>query len=42
MEEVWKVIEGFGNRYEISEFGIVRSINYNDTGKTKLLSQKIK
>lgn len=41
MQEKWKVIEGFGNRYEISEFGIVRSINYNDTGKTKLLSQKI-
>lgn len=34
--EVWKKVEGFEN-YEVSNFGNVKSLNYNGTNKEKFL-----
>lgn len=39
MEEIWKPIEGYFGRYEISNFGNVKSV-YNN-GKTKILKPRI-
>lgn len=41
MEEIWKDIEGYENKYQISSLGNVKSLNYNNTGKEKLLKPKI-
>lgn len=41
MNEVWRVIEGTNGRYEVSNKGKVRSMNYNKTGKVKELKPKI-
>lgn len=40
MNEQWKPIEGTDGRYEVSNTGKVRSMNYNKTGKVKELKQK--
>lgn len=37
MNEVWKPIEGYEGRYEVSNSGLVRSLNYHRTGKVKIL-----
>ena len=37
MKEVWKDIKGFEGRYQVSNFGNVMSLNYNKTGKKRLL-----
>ena len=37
MEEQWKPIEGYEN-YEVSNWGRVKSLNYNRTGREHLLS----
>lgn len=37
MSEVWKPIEEWEGRYEVSDQGRVRSLNYHLTGKTKVL-----
>ena len=37
MKEIWKDIDGFQGRYQISNLGNVMSLNYNNTGKSKLL-----
>ena len=39
MNEKWKSIKSFDS-YQISDFGNVRSLNYNKTGKINLLKQK--
>lgn len=36
MKEIWKLIKDFNN-YEISNLGRVKSLNYNNTGRCKLL-----
>lgn len=36
MEEIWKTIVGYPN-YMVSNMGNVKSLNYNNTGKEKLL-----
>lgn len=41
MEEIWKDIEGYENKYQISDKGNVRSLNFNNTGKPRNLKQKI-
>lgn len=41
MEEIWKEIEGYEGKYEVSNLGNVRSLNYNGTGEIKLLKQYI-
>ena len=35
--EVWKDIQGYEGKYQISNWGNIRSINYGRTGKTKTL-----
>lgn len=35
--EVWKPISGFENRYEVSSMGRVRSLSFNQTGRTLIL-----
>lgn len=37
--EIWKEIEGYEGLYQVSTHGRVRSLNYNHTGKTQILSQ---
>ena len=39
--EIWKDIEGFENKYQVSTEGNVKSLNYNNTGKERLLKPKI-
>lgn len=41
MEEVWKDIEGYEEKYQVSDKGNIRSLNYNNTGKPQNLKQKI-
>lgn len=40
-EEIWKSIEGYEGLYEVSNLGNVRSLNYNKTKQTKLLTPTI-
>lgn len=35
--EQWKSIKGYEGKYEVSNKGRVRSLNYNRTGQTKVL-----
>ncbi|WP_442774214.1 NUMOD4 domain-containing protein [Lactococcus hircilactis] len=37
MKEVFKNVNGFESRYQVSNFGRVISLNYNKTGKTREL-----
>lgn len=41
MEEIWKDIKGYEGKYQVSDKGNVRSLNYNNTGKPRNLKQKI-
>jgi hypothetical protein len=38
--EIWKSILGYEKLYEISNLGNVKSLNYNHTGKPKILALK--
>lgn len=40
MQEIWKDIEEFEGIYQVSNFGNVKSLNYNHTSKPKLLKLK--
>lgn len=37
MAEIWRDIEGFEGIYQVSNIGRVKSLNYNHTGKEKIL-----
>lgn len=37
MKEVWKDIEGYEGKYQVSNLGRVKSLNYNKTGKEGML-----
>lgn len=37
MSEIWIPVKGYLGLYEVSNFGNVRSLNYNHSGKTRLL-----
>lgn len=39
IEEIWKDIEGFEGKYQISNFGRVKALDYRRTGKEKILLQ---
>lgn len=41
MREVWVNIIGYGGKYQVSNTGKIRSMNYNNTGKVKELKQKL-
>ena len=41
MEEVWRDIDGFEGKYQVSTTGQVMSMNYNNTGKLKILKPKV-
>ena len=38
--EIWKDIEGYKGLYQISNYGNVKSLNYNKTGKERILKPK--
>ncbi len=40
MNEVWKDIEGYEELYQVSNLGRVKSLNYNKTSKSKILSPR--
>lgn len=40
-DEIWKDIEGYEGKYQISNKGNVKSLNYCNTGKPRLLKPKI-
>lgn len=40
MEEVWKDIDGFEGLYQVSNYGRVKSLNYNRSGKEQILKPK--
>lgn len=39
--EIWKDIKGYEGKYQVSNTGKVRSLNYNNTGKVKELKLKL-
>lgn len=39
--EIWKDIKGYENKYQVSNMGNVRSLNYKRTGKIKLLNNRL-
>ncbi|MCI9245608.1 MAG: hypothetical protein HFJ30_00400 [Clostridia bacterium] len=39
MEEIWKDIDGFKGRYQVSNTGRVMSLDYNKTGKKGIIQQ---
>lgn len=41
MIEVWKDIPGYEGKYQVSNYGRVKSLNYGRTGKEKILKQNI-
>lgn len=41
MEEIWKDIYGYEGKYQVSNTGKVRSLNYNNTSIVRELKQKI-
>jgi hypothetical protein len=41
MEEIWKDIKGYEGKYQVSNTGKVKSLNFNNTGKPKELKQKV-
>lgn len=41
MNEFWKDIEGYEGRYQVSNLGNVKSLNYNHTGKEKIMKPQL-
>ena len=41
MIELWEDVEGYEGKYQVSTTGKAKSLNYNNTGKEKLLKPKI-
>lgn len=41
MKEIWKGVSGYEERYQVSNLGNVRSLNYRNTGKIKNLVPKM-
>lgn len=41
MEEIWKNIQGYNGRYQVSNKGRIRSTNFNNTGQIKELKQRV-
>lgn len=41
MQEIWKDIKGYEGKYQVSNTGKVRSLNYKNTGEVRLLKQHL-
>ena len=41
MEEIWKDIRDYENMYQISNLGRVKSLNYNNTGREKIMKPSV-
>lgn len=41
MQEIWKDIKGYEGKYQVSNYGNVKSLNYRHTSKERLLKHKI-
>ena len=41
MKEIWKDIKGYKGKYQVSNTGKIRSLNYNNTGEIQELKQKL-
>ena len=41
MTEIWRDILNYENKYQVSNLGNVRSLNYNNTGKPRNLKPKL-
>lgn len=39
--EIWKDIKDFNGKYKVSNLGNIKSLNYNNTGKEKILIPKV-
>ena len=39
--EIWKDIEGYEGKYQVSNTGKVKSLNYNNSGQEKKKKKKI-
>ena len=39
MEEIWKDVEGYIGRYQVSNLGNIKSLNYRGTGQERILKQ---
>lgn len=42
MKEIWKPVVGYEGKYEVSNFGRVKSLNYRNTGTKKLLTLQLR
>lgn len=42
MQQIWKDVKGYQNVYQVSNYGRVKSLNYNRTGKEKIIKHRIK
>lgn len=40
MEEIWKDIKGYEGKYQVSNYGSVKTLNYRRTGTARLLIPK--
>lgn len=40
MEEIWKDIKGYEGKYQVSNYGNVKSLNYRRTSKEHLMTQE--
>lgn len=41
MAEIWKDIKGYEGKYQVSNWGNVRSLNYNKTGQPRVMAGNI-
>ena len=41
MNEVWKAVEGFENKLEVSNLGRVANLNYRGTGERRIIPQSL-
>lgn len=41
IKEIWKDVKGYEGRYQVSNYGRIKSLNYHLTGKSKILKPYI-
>lgn len=40
-QEIWKDVKGYAGKYQVSNFGRVKSLNYNNIGKSRIMKPNI-